>query len=110
MHAESLLEVITAWLATPLFSLGGKAVSGGGLLLALVFVVGIWWLAGLLERTLMRVSRGRGHEPGVQARVHMLSRLLRYSVWVIGTLVGLNYVGIVRLQPAPAHADAGNRP
>jgi small-conductance mechanosensitive channel len=28
------------------------------------------------------------------ARVHVLSRLLRYAIWVLGTLVGLNTLGI----------------
>jgi small-conductance mechanosensitive channel len=94
MSAESLIAAVLAWLSQPLFSVAGKAVSVSGVLVALVFVIGVWWLASLLEHTLLRVSRGRSQEPGVQARVHMLSRLLRYGIWVVGTLVGLNYVGI----------------
>jgi small-conductance mechanosensitive channel len=94
MDTTAILDAVSAWLAQPLFSVGGKAISGVGVLMAVIFIVGIWWLAGVLEHTLLRVSSGRGREPGVQARVHMLSRLLRYAVWVVGTLVGLNYVGI----------------
>lgn len=94
MTGESLLDSVVAWLSQPLFSVGAKAVSTSSVLLAFVFIIGIWWLASLLEHTLLRVARGRNQEPGVQARVHMLSRLLRYGVWVVGTLVGLNYFGI----------------
>jgi small-conductance mechanosensitive channel len=94
MPGETILGAALAWLMHPLFSVGGKAVSGGDLLTAAVFLVGIWWLAGLLERTLLRVAHLRTREPGVQASVHMLSRLLRYGVWVVGTLVGLNNLGI----------------
>ncbi len=87
-------DIPIAWLAHPLFSLGGKPITIGGMLMAIVFVVGIWWFAGLLERSVHRLTQRYADEPWKNARIHMLSRLLRYSVWVIGTIVGLNYVGI----------------
>jgi small-conductance mechanosensitive channel len=77
-----------------LFSLGSGQVSVGGLLLALGFVVGIWWFAGLVERNTMRLGVRYADQPWKGARLHMLSRLLRYGIWVIGTLLGLNYLGI----------------
>lgn len=82
------------WLTQHLFTLGDNRISVAGLLLALAFVVGIWWFAGLLERSVIRLAQRYTDEPWKSARIHMLSRLLRYGVWVIGTLVGLNYVGI----------------
>jgi small-conductance mechanosensitive channel len=91
---EGLLGNVSAWLSRPLFTIADTAVSLSSLLLAVVFLVGVWWLASMLERGLMRMARRRNHEPGVQARVYMLSRLLRYAVWVVGTIVGLNYLGI----------------
>ena len=94
MSPELILDRILTWLGQPLFTLAGKAVSVSGMLLAVAFLIATWWLASLMERTLLRVAYGRSHEPGVQARVHMLSRLLRYGVWVLGTVIGLNYVGI----------------
>jgi len=94
MNSESLADQLLGWLNQPLFSIGEKSISAGSLLLALVFLVGVWWLAGMLERTLLRVASGRDRESDVQARVHMLSRLLRYGVWIVGTIVGLNYLGI----------------
>lgn len=82
------------FLSFRLFSLGNASVSTGSLLMALVFVVGVWWFASLLESSVHRVTQGRTDEPWKHARIHMLSRLLRYGVWVIGTVVGLNYLGI----------------
>jgi small-conductance mechanosensitive channel len=82
------------FLEQPLFKLGDSSVSLGGLLLALAFVIGIWWLAGLLERSVLRLARRHSENPDAYPRVHMLSRLLRYAVWVLGTLVGLNQLGI----------------
>ncbi len=87
-------DIPTAWLAHPLFTLGGNRISIGDMLMAVVFVVGIWWFAGLIERSVHRLTLRYADEPWKNARIHMLSRLLRYSVWVIGTIVGLNYVGI----------------
>jgi len=94
MSPEVIFDRMLSWLGQPLFTLAGKGVSVSGLLFAAAFLIGIWWLASLLERTLLRLVQGRKNEPGVQARVHMLSRLLRYGVWVLGTVIGLNYLGI----------------
>ncbi|WP_372658383.1 mechanosensitive ion channel family protein [Hydrogenophaga sp.] len=83
-----------AW-GLPLFSLGSSPVTVGGLVTALAFVVGLWWIASLAERTVQKViERRAGAEPWKYAGMLMLSRLLRYAVWVVGTLVGLNYLGI----------------
>jgi small-conductance mechanosensitive channel len=84
----------SAGFSQPLFELGGAKISLTGLAVSIVFVISVWWLASLLERTVLRVAGKRVNEPGAYARVHMLSRLLRYTVWVLGTLFGLNQLGI----------------
>ena len=78
----------------PLFKIGATSINFGGLLAALTYVVAIWWFASLLERSVMRLTQRAAGDPSRSARIHMLSRLLRYAVWVIGTLVGLNSLGI----------------
>ncbi|HRK56264.1 MAG TPA: mechanosensitive ion channel [Burkholderiaceae bacterium] len=84
------------WLSAsaPLFKLGGTPISALTLLGAALFVVGVWWLAALLERSVLRLARRRADDFSTYSRVHMLSRLLRYAVWVLGTLIGLNQLGI----------------
>jgi len=94
MSEPNLSRLNLSWMTHPLFALGGKEVSVGSLLLALAFVIGIWWFAGLLERSVHRLTQRYGDESWKTARIHMLSRLLRYGVWIVGTLVGLNYLGI----------------
>ncbi len=94
MNTEALWERLQSWLSYPLFNLGEKSVSSGSLLLAMGVLIGIWWLASVLERTVLRLALGRANEPGVLARVHLLSRLLRYVIWVIGTVVALKLAGI----------------
>lgn len=94
MDAFAVLELAFSWLSRPLFSLGGNPVSLSSLLAGLAFIAGIWWLAGLIERTIMRLAHDRSAEMGSSARLHMLSRLVRYGVWIVGTFVGLNALGI----------------
>jgi small-conductance mechanosensitive channel len=94
MTSDGMLATLAQWLARPLFTAGDRAISVGSVLLGLVFIIGVWWLASVIERALLRMAQRDEQDPGVRARVHMLSRLMRYGVWVVGTVVGLNYVGI----------------
>ena len=86
--------MVPTWLNQPLFTMGNRPVHLGSLLVGLAFLVSVWWVASLIERSVLRMSARYSDEPWKFARIHMLSRLLRYGVWVMGTLVGLNYVGI----------------
>ncbi|RVT51484.1 mechanosensitive ion channel family protein [Rubrivivax albus] len=95
------LSTVTRWLQQPLFKVGETPVTPvtlASLALAVVLVLAIWWLAGALERLLLRAARrGAGahaDNPAHLARLHMVSRLARYTVWVLGTIVVLNYVGL----------------
>jgi len=55
--------------------------------LVVIFVV-VWKLAVLVRRGIMRFA-DEEHDPGV----YMLSRVGSYLVWIIGILLGLNYLG-----------------
>lgn len=60
----------------------------------LVFIVlAVWWIASLLEHGICRVAR-RGSADTVPASVYAWARIARYSVWILGTVIGLNYIGI----------------
>lgn len=97
MNADELWQTATAWLAAwwfhPLLTLGGTTLSFATLVLMLLFLVGIWWVASFVERSLVRVVEKRGTVHN-QASMHVLSRLLRYFIWLVGTFVGLNLMGI----------------
>lgn len=85
---------VSQLLGQRLFTVGTTVLTIGGLVSALAFIVGVWWLASLIESSLLRLARRHADEPWKNARLHMLSRLLRYGIWVLGTIVGLNYLGI----------------
>lgn len=87
-------SALPAWLGRPLVHLGEQPISLGSLIVAALFVIAIWWLASLLERSLQRLAEKHADEPASYARMHVIGRILRYLTWVLGTLVGLNHLGI----------------
>lgn len=93
---RKLLAALERWLAQPLFQVGQTQVTLATLAVTLALILGIWWLAMALERALLRVARRKGADehPAQLARMHLLSRLVRYTVWVLGTVVVLNHAGI----------------
>lgn len=90
------LAAVGGWLSRPLFTIGQAQITLVNLALTLALVLAIWWIALVLERGLLRVARRKGADehPAHQARMHLLSRLVRYTVWVVGTIVVLNHAGI----------------
>lgn len=94
MNPDQWLGTILSYLSIPLFTVGATPVTAWSLALTLGLVLGIWWLASLLERTVLRATERGDATPERVARLHLLTRLSRYTVWVLGTIIVLNYVGI----------------
>jgi small-conductance mechanosensitive channel len=90
---QTLMGNALAWLGQPLIRLGSSSISLGTLMGGLAFFVGVWWLASFVERILIRVADRRAREVGGSASIHMLSRVVRYLIWIVGSVVGLNAVG-----------------
>ncbi|MDQ2778653.1 MAG: mechanosensitive ion channel [Pseudomonadota bacterium] len=88
------MDLIRDGLNFKVLTLGTSVVTVGSLLIALLLLIGIWWFSGFLERSVNRFAHQGGTEPWKHARIAMLSRLLRYGVWLVGTLVALNTLGI----------------
>lgn len=85
-------SVVIGWLNAPLFTSGVTQITIArvvGLVFILVFV---WWFSSALEHGLRRVAlRGRSND--TSSTVYAFSRLARYVVWIVGTMIGLNYLG-----------------
>lgn len=89
----SVLDRIYEWLNVPWFTLGDTPVSAGRLVGLIIIIVLVWWLAAALEKGIRRIGlRGDGSEK-TTATVYAWARVLRYVVWIVGTLIGLNYIG-----------------
>lgn len=85
-------DSIWSWLSTPWMTLGETDITlarVGGLVFILLFV---WWFASALERGLRRVAM-HGRSAETSSTVYAFTRLTRYLVWIIGTLIGLNFLG-----------------
>src|SRR5687767_11156582 len=85
-------DSVWGWVNHPWVTLGETDVTLArivGLVFILLFV---WWFASVLERALRRVAL-HGRQGQTSSTVYAYTRLVRYLVWIVGTLVGLNYLG-----------------
>jgi small-conductance mechanosensitive channel len=74
--------------AEPLFSIGKTDITLMRLVGLVLILFAIWNTATLVRRSIMRLSV-EANDPGV----YLLSRISSYLVWILGTIVGLNYLG-----------------
>ncbi len=90
---NSIFNALNNWGSITLFTLGTSQVSMYrifGLVFMLVFV---WWISVLIERTVPRIA-SRGNVTRLsKSGVYALSRILRYLVWIVGTTIGLAWLG-----------------
>lgn len=85
-------STVTGWLNAPLFPLGATNVTIAGVAGFVFILIFVWWFSSALEHGLRRVAlRGRSNE--ASSTVYAFSRLVRYVVWIVGTIMGLNYLG-----------------
>lgn len=85
------LEKIWGWTLAPLFTVGGTPISLARVAGLVVLVFGAWWLTGKIEKEIRRLAAKRPDSAGI---VYIWARITRYAIWVIATLIGLNYLGI----------------
>ncbi len=77
-----------------IFHTASAKVTVGSVIEIAAFVAFIWWLAAMFERVALRISRRYVDEPWKLSRFHLLSRLIRYVVWIVGTVLCLNFIGL----------------
>lgn len=75
------------------FSIGQTEVTPeriGGLVFILL---ASWWAAVAIERGIQRVAQGRTGKSMSEPGVYALGRIVRYLIWIFGSIIGLNFVG-----------------
>jgi small-conductance mechanosensitive channel len=88
-----IVDQVIAWLSFPWFTLGDTPVSAGRLVGLVIIIVLVWWLAALVEKAIQQLAfRDADHEKSASS-VYAWARVLRYIVWIVGTVIGLNYIG-----------------
>src|SRR5215213_2381499 len=85
-------DTIWAWLNLPWVTVGETDITLGTIAGLLFMVVFVWWFSLTLEKGLRRVAlHGRAH--ATSSTVYAFTRLVRYVVWIVGTVIGLNFMG-----------------
>jgi small-conductance mechanosensitive channel len=88
-----MVDRIYEWFSIPWFTLGDTPVSAGRLVGLVIIILLVWWFAAVLEKGLRHIGlRGPGREQNT-GTVYAWARVFRYIVWIVGTLIGLNYIG-----------------
>ena len=94
MHAlEDWLKIIRGILNTPLVNFGHVTLTPAKLLLAMAVLLVAFWLARLLERLITVLSRS-GHTNLSPSGTYALSRILRYTIYVLGAVIAVQVLGI----------------
>lgn len=88
---NKILPLLHQWAELGWFSIGETQVNLYRVLGLIAIIVVVWWVSNLLERNIRRFSERRAHAN--TSGFYTLSRIVKYVVWVSGTLFGLNYLG-----------------
>ncbi|MGB5079333.1 MAG: mechanosensitive ion channel domain-containing protein [Burkholderiales bacterium] len=90
----SLVSDTFAWIDASWFEIGSSRFTLGKIAVLVGIVLALWWLAKLLERAILRLALRGSSAPQVSPGTYAFSRIARYTAWILGTLIGLNYVGL----------------
>lgn len=90
---KGTLDLILQWGNITLFKLGATNVTTLRLIGLVLILFSVWWCATLLERGIRRLA-ARGNTTRLsESGVYALARILRYALWILGTVIGLSYLG-----------------
>ena len=85
-------NTLYAWINTPWVTIGKTQITLASVTGLVVILLFVWWFSAMVEKTLRRVAmHGRSHQ--TSSTVYAYTRLVRYLVWIVGTLLGLSYLG-----------------
>ena len=81
------------WIYAPLVKLGDTEVTIASIATLVFMLLFVWWFSSMLERTLRRLALRGSHAHAASSTVYAFTRLVRYIVWIVGTVIGLNAMG-----------------
>ncbi len=84
-------DFIRRWLSFPLITISGTPVTATSLFGLAVIVFGAWWVAARIEKAIRHLASSR---PTSAGSIYAWARVLRYAIWALATVIGLNIVGI----------------
>lgn len=84
--------VIKSWLETELFSIGSFTLNTYQIVTAIMVLILAVIVSRLAGRAIARVASMRSHVP--QSQIYTITRLLSYTIYVIGGLLALSALGV----------------
>ena len=81
------------WIYAPLLSVGDTDITIARVAGLALMLLAVWWASSILERALRRLALHGHHAHMTASTVYAFTRLVRYLVWIVGTVIGLNYLG-----------------
>ncbi len=85
------LDTFSHWLQLPFFTVGKTPVNAERLFGLLILLVGAWWATGRIESGIRRLA---AHRQKSASSIYAWARVMRYGIWILVSLLGLNYLGI----------------
>lgn len=93
----TLNELSNEWLGALFdntwFTIGSTPISLSRILGLVLILILVWWLAHAVERLLARLAKAGGASAWSDSAVYAFSRISRYVVWILGSIIGLNFIG-----------------
>lgn len=87
------VDQLLTWTGVSFFRIGAVDITPARLFGLVFFIVFFWWISLFLERLIHRLARREGDTRLSDSGIYAFSRILRYLVWLVGTVIGLNYLG-----------------
>lgn len=79
------------WMRTPFFNIGSTTIDVQNIVGLFFIIFAAWWVSARIENAIRRVGARRSTGTG---SIYAWARVVRYTIWVFATLIGLNAIGI----------------
>ena len=79
------------WMRTPFFNIGTTTIDVENIVGLFVIIFAAWWISARIENAIRRLGARRATSTGL---IYAWARVVRYAIWVLATLIGLNAIGI----------------
>ncbi|WP_051678477.1 mechanosensitive ion channel family protein [Thiomicrospira pelophila] len=90
----SFFDTVINWITSPLIQTATVSFSLATILGFFLIIVLAWWISAKIENIIQRFTKGKAYKHVDESTLYLLSRLLRYFIWFIATLMGLSYMGL----------------
>jgi small-conductance mechanosensitive channel len=81
------------WIYAPLITVGETEITLARIGALVLMLLAVWWASSILESSLRRLALRGNHHHATSSTVYAFTRLVRYVVWIVGTVIGLNFLG-----------------